>query len=395
MVPSLIVAAPVLAVAAELGARWWIRRRSGYYVWPPRYRLELRQDPEVCTQIEPRARFEVNKDGERGGEVPGDGAGLFRILVAGGSAVECLALDQATSWPGALERLLSLPDSRRLLGARRVHVGSIGRSGIASRHLDLILERVLPQYRRLSVIVVMVGASDVLQWLEEGAPPSLGPFGASAAETFDCHPEQSFGLSPRAWALLEVARRVRRCWLRPLEVRERAGAWLVAARKMRAQAKELRTTVPDPAPMVDRFAYHFRRLLQRAQAQADRVLVARQPWFEKAYTAEELAQFWHGGLGKAWKETISVYYALPVLNHLMGLLDARAAAVADELGIEHLDLRASLMPSLAHYYDAFHCTPEGAAVVARAVAARVLRRQAPTGRSTAPGGAAVWALVAG
>src|SRR5439155_16534402 len=139
---------------------------------------------------------------------------------------------------------------------------------------------------------------------------------AAAAGTFGCVPEQSFGWKPKTWAALELARRLRRSWQRPLEVRERAGGWLVAARRMRAQAKELRTSVPDPAPMLDRFEHHFRRLLLRAKSHADRVLVARQPWFEKRYTPEEAAKFWHGGLGKAWKETISVYYSLEVMNHL-------------------------------------------------------------------------------
>jgi lysophospholipase L1-like esterase len=382
-VASVMLAALVVALAVELGARWWLQRRTGYYVWPPRYRLELRQSPEVSPQIEPRVRFEINADGERGGEVDRQEAGLLRILVAGGSAVECLALDQPTSWPGALERLLNAPENRRILGARRVHVGNIGRSGIGSRELDLIFERVLPRYGRLAGIVVMVGASDILGWLEQGTPASLGSAAASATGTFECHPEQRFGWRPRAWATLEVARRLRRSWWRPLDLRDPAGGWIVAARTMRAQAKELRTSVPDPTPPLERFTYHFRRLLQRAQAHADRVLVARQPWFEKEYTAEEVAHFWHGGLGKAWKERITVYYSLPVMNRLMGLLDARAAAVADELGIEHLDLNRSLAPSLTHYFDSFHYTPAGAAVVARAVAAAWVHRPRAPGGSVA------------
>jgi hypothetical protein len=153
---------------------------------------------------------------------------------------------------------------------------------------------------------------------------------------------------------------------------------------MRAQAKEVRTSVPDPAVTLDRFEHHFRRILQRAAAHAARVLVVRQPWFEKEYTAEEQAQFWHGGVGKAWKETISVFYAQEVLNRLMGLLDARAAAVADEVGVEHLDLRPVLTPSLEHYYDSFHYTPAGAAVIAHAVAAALLRRPRPAVSTHAP-----------
>jgi len=372
----------------ELGSRWWIRRHTRYHVWPPGLRLEMRQVPDLFPQVEPCVRFEINADGERGSDVRHDEAGLFRILVAGGSAVECFCLDQPTSWPGALERLLNSEASLRILAAARVHVGNIGRSGIASYHLDLIFEHVLPQYDHLAAIAIMVGASDVLQWLEDGAPPSPEAASAGVAETFGWHPQQASGGMPSQWAAIKLARQLRQSWLRPVDVRERAGSWVPAARKMRAQAKEVRTSVPDPAVMLDRFERHFRRLLRRARAHADRVLVVRQPWFEKQYTADEEAQFWHGGVGKAWKEAISVFYAQGVLNHLMELVDARAAAVADELGIEHLDLRTALTPSLESYYDCFHCTPAGAAVIARAVAAALLGQPAPTSLSFTPSAAA-------
>src|ERR1041385_3603084 len=101
---------------------------------PPGMRLELRQHPDVAPEIEPRVRFEINPDGERGGEDP-PGDDVCRILVAGGSAAECYALDQPTSWPGVLQRLLNEDDALRALGARRVHVGNIARSGVSSPEL--------------------------------------------------------------------------------------------------------------------------------------------------------------------------------------------------------------------------------------------------------------------
>jgi hypothetical protein len=169
--------------------------------------------------------------------------------------------------------------------------------------------------------------------------------------------------------------RLRRRWLRPVEVREQAGSWLTAARKMRAAARETRHATPDPCVMLGGFEEHFRRLLRRAQAHAGRVLVVRQPWFDREPTAVEAAHFWHGGVGKAWKQTIDVFYGLDVLSDLMGRIDARAAAVAGDLGISHLDLRPILTPNLDHYFDMFHYTPRGAAVVGQAVARALLGGQ--------------------
>jgi len=378
---SAAFAALALAVAAELLARRWIRRRTGYHVWLPGMRLELRQVAAAFRQVEPRVRFEVNGDGERGAEVPAHTPGLFRVLVAGGSSAECLALDQPTSWPGALERLLSSAASLRTLDARRVHVGNIGRSGIGSRQLDVILTHVLPQYRRLDLLVIMVGASDVLRWLEEGAPPSLGP-DPSVEDVFSMHPEQSFGWTPGRSATIEAVRRLRRRWLRPVEVREQAGSWLVAARRMRAAALETRHATPDPWLVLSAFDQHFGSVVRRGKAYADRVLVVRQPWFDREPAPEEAAHFWHGGVGKAWKQTLTVFYGLDVLHDLMSRLDARAAAIARDLGVADLDLRPILTPSLDHYFDMFHYTPQGAALVARAVADAVLG--APPANRAAP-----------
>jgi len=363
------LAAPALLLVAEASCRWWIRVRSRYYVWPPQARLEIRPDPEAFPELDRQARFHVNADGERGGEVARGEDGLYRILAVGGSAVECFALDQPKTWPGVLEHLLNAPDRLHPLGARRVHVGNVGHSGIGSPELDVILEHILPQYGHLDAIIVMVGASDIYHWLEQGAPPSRAAPPVPEEMLFSCHPQQRFGWKPGAWALAEIARRLRRSWFRRVDVKERTGAWFVGARRMRAEAKEVLTTMPDPTFVLRDFQHHFHRLLSRAKTHADRVLVVHQPWLEGPYTAEEAAKFWHGGVGRPWKETVTVYYDLEIVNRLLALVQARAGQVADGLGVPHLDLLPLLTQRSRHYYDHDHFTPVGAIVVAHAIAA--------------------------
>jgi len=369
----------VLGLTAEAWARWWIRRRSRYCVWSPGMRLEVRQN--LFPGLEPRFRFEINADGERGSDVRGADDGMYRILVAGGSSVECYALDQPTSWPGTLEQLLNRRHALDVLGARRVHVGNIGHSGVGAAELDMILERVLPNYDRLDAIIVMVGASTAYHWLEDGAPPARAPAVVPEDALFARRPGQRFGWTPGATALVELIRRLRQALLRPVDARENVGAWQVAARKMRAEATEIRSTIPDPSAMLQHFEHHFRRALRHAMARSRRVLVVRQPWFEKQYTAEERARFWHGGIGRPWKEKVSVYFSLEVINRVFSLIDGRVVAVADELGLPHVHLRPLLNQGLRHYYDHDHYTPVGAAVVARAVATALCR---PPRRQLAP-----------
>src|SRR4026208_1844316 len=159
------IACPLLAVLTELTVRWWIRHRREYFVLPPglrprlgprrgtppppaRLRLRLEPDREPLPQLERFVRFDVNAEGERGDDLPRSAGHLFRILVAGGSQPEGYLLDQDTAWPGALQRLLERPEHLETLGADRVHVGNIARSGVGARALDQVLERVLPRYPR-------------------------------------------------------------------------------------------------------------------------------------------------------------------------------------------------------------------------------------------------------
>ena len=389
MIHRAVVVAPLVvllaAVLAEGLARWWLRHRSSYYVFNPGLRLRLHPHPSLLSQLEPVIRFEVNREGERGPELPRRRRTerLYRILVAGGSQPEGYLLDQDTTWPGALHRLLQAPPQLQRLGAARTHVGSIARSGVGAEALRLILERVLPRYPRLQAIVILVGASDVLRWLEQGAPSSP-PTPSPVSEVFRCHPELAFGWRPRNLALVELALRWRRLWLRPIEVHERTGAWMVKARAMRARAKVIRTAMPDPDPMLDHFERHFRQLLSTAKAHADRVLVVRQPWFDRHCTPEEAAHMWHGGVGQAWQEEVTTYFSLDVLSRLMALLDDRALQVAHDLGVEQLDLRPVVEPSLEHYYDFFHATPGGARTIAAVVAAAIAGQVPTTAELTAP-----------
>jgi hypothetical protein len=378
MVLSVLLVLMVPA-AIELLARTWIRRRGEYHVFPPGLRLRLQIDREIFPQLEPIVRFEINGIGERGDNPPRSSDGVYRVLYTGGSQPEGYMVDQHSTCPGALQRILERPDTRLALGAARVHVGSICRSGVTAEGLDLILSRLLPRYPRLDLIVVHVGGSDVLRWLEQGAPRDIPH--PTVGEVFMCHPEGRFGWTPATCAAWEVSRRARKRWLRPIERHERAGRWYRDVRAMRARATTILADMPDPGPMLERFALHLERSLRRATTHADRVIVVRQSWFDKEYSPDEAALMWHGGAGEAWRENVTTYYAFDVVSRLMALLDERAASIAEALGIEHVDLNAVLERSVATYYDWAHLTPPASTIAAQAIASTIVR---PTSESARP-----------
>ena len=157
--------------------------------------LRAASRPAARAARRPRTRFQSSSrsfgsrstptaSGTRGA-ASARGERLYRVLVAGGSQPEGYLLDQDTSWPGAVHALARAAATSRHAGrASTVHVGSIARSGVGAEALDLLLAHVLPRYARLDAIVILVGASDVLRWLEEGAPSGAAASRVQISDVF-------------------------------------------------------------------------------------------------------------------------------------------------------------------------------------------------------------------
>ena len=368
-------AAVVTFVVAELAARAWLRWRNEYWVWTPYRRIHMEIDRETLPSLEEVVRLEINRDGERGPEPPDDWRDHYRVLVAGGSAAECYLLDQDSTWPAVLHRTLQEPANLGRLAARGVHVGSIARSLVPCWYIARMMELSLPRYaERLDVAVLMVGASDLVGWLEKKTPPTVEHGRLPTGSYFGQHPEGPFGWTPKRLALRRIAARIQQRFLRPIERRERAGKTIARNRAMRAAAETLLDTYADPTPMLASFEHDLRRVIEILQRSAERVVVVGQPWFDKDFTPEERAVMWNFGAGRPYEEAVKTYYTHRVGAELMGMVDAVAARVAHETGAEHVDLMPVLERSLETYYDFFHFTPQGAKVVGETVARAVLDR---------------------
>jgi hypothetical protein len=355
-------------VIAELAARAWLRRYARYYVWPPHARLYLTTDRAAVPELEPLIRLEFNADGERGGPLPNDWRNTYRVLVAGGSVAECWFIDQPSTWPQVIERTLNDPASLARLGVSRVHVGSIARSLVACEHVDRMFDRVLPRYERLDAIVLMVGASDLVHWLEKGTPARIDRDDLPLDSIFSQHPEGPFGWSRSTLALRRVAAACRRRVWRPVVRRRNAGRRIARARLERARASEIIREVPDPGRMLDRLERNLRILLAHAHARAKRVIVARQPWLEKEFTAEEEKRLWMFGAGRIHSETVTAYYGHELVWKLMRLVDERVKRVTADLGVEAVDLMPVVPPTFDLWYDEMHHTAKGCERIGKAIA---------------------------
>lgn len=367
---------PIVVLVVEGLARLWIRLDRRYYVFAPRTKLELYVDEETHPQLERKVVFEVNSDGERGPRfIPRPST--FRILVAGGSAAECYFLDQQSAWPAQLQARLSEPAALAALGASYVHVGSIARSGIHSSGLELTLKHVLPRYERLDLIILMVGAGDVLQWMIQGAPSSgLPP--STAERCFVRHPETSFGASVRTSGIAELMRRSRGMFSPHVVRRYNVGRWIGRVRAMRATATDIRRELPDAGVLLADYERNLRAAVEYAKTRARQVLVVRQPWFEKeSFTEEERKQLWCGGVGDIMHQPVTTFYSDEVLFAMLRKIDVITSDVAAQAEVDQLELMSVVAPSLVNYYDHFHHTAAGARTIADAVARKTIEMSHP------------------
>lgn len=354
-------------VALELVSRALMRARAKYYVHRPYTRREAHIATDVLPGLTPIARFRANGDGERGDPVPADPTRVERVLVCGGSAAECFMLDQDETWSAVLQRSL-----QQRLSKRAVHVGNVARSLIPVRVIDALLERSLRHFRSIDTIVLMVGASDLVRWFEDGVPETVEPRPADYAPdlTLHCdeHPEGPFRWTVRGSATYRFLRRLNTRFRGEVEVRQGAGASIAKHRRMRAEAKELITEVPDPTSMLAAYEADLERLIETCGRFAKRVLVVRQPWLDRDFTPEEEARLWNFGTSSPYRGKVETYFAIGVVRELMGRIDEVTEQVAARLGHDTVDLFESVPSDFDHYYDFLHFTPHGARVVGEAVA---------------------------
>lgn len=130
----------------ELGLRLVYPPNDLFLVWTPNLRERFNPAPETMPGVAGVAHFDTNSLGLRGDEIGGD----YQILTIGGSTAECLYLDTAEAWPGALQANL------RAAGAD-ARVGNAGRSGRNTRHHILQMRYLLPQMPEVDAVIALTG----------------------------------------------------------------------------------------------------------------------------------------------------------------------------------------------------------------------------------------------
>jgi hypothetical protein len=368
----LVAALLVLGILLEIACRLWFRYCARIYVWPPFFHVEMDVDSTILPNLPKHARFQANSLGARGDEPPAKRDKTFRILMCGGSGVECFALDQTKTWSHVVLDFLNQPENRALLGVEQVHVENLGKSGFTTEALCYALPQLLPHFAPLDVLTIMIGTSAVNYWTKVGTPSQL-PEPEPPWADLEWHSEHAWGWKPKRTAAAEVVRRLSYRLRKPVVVRKGVGKRLGKSREMRKNAREIRDTFGDPAQWLRQYENTLSQAVEIARRYARRVVLIRQPWFNKLdLTPEEEAILWHGSVGDAYVEFADIFYSHRVLCGLMQLVDEATARVGDKLGLDVLRPAEVLEASTQTYYDHFHVTALGASMMGAYVGRRLL-----------------------
>jgi lysophospholipase L1-like esterase len=381
LAPAVLAVGAVLVtlVLVEIGFRVFVPVSDAYRMLLPGERV-FEPDTRFVHGIAGPARYVVNQQGIRGREF-GPDSSEFRILLVGGSTTECNMLDESENWGSVLERELDVTGDRR-----KVWIGNVGRSGLASRDHAVTIKHLLPQYPRIDVVVVLVGVNDLTAALRQTAYRSPAPLTDPNAEAMQVR--NAFALSPggfrevltadmvpqqEAWyrksRLFQLAKRARTGFQATQVFRGIAGGNIGQWRQNRQSASTVVDQLPDLTQPLADYRQHLQAVVREAKRGGATVVFLTQPALWKpAMPDAERRLLWLGGTGSFQEEPGHTYYSPAALATAMNRYNETLLSECRDQGLQCLDLASALPKDTVMFYDDVHFTEAGAAAVGRLVA---------------------------
>jgi len=364
------------ALAVLLLAELVLRLAPGpdaYRIYPPGLDQTFEPIPEIMPGVGPRARFRVNSLGFRGDELP-EGP-CYRILALGGSTTECAFVDQDVSWPQLVQTGLAEASGRC------VWVANAGRSGFTSRRHVVQLRYLLAQEPSFDAVVLLVGVNDLCKRLESGEeePPQaeLTPEGVGVWQCFSIVPRGADPTRPllKRTALFELARSLKQR-LPSAKHQDVAGLKYRRWRRNRRNASEFRRELPDLERALAAYRANLRECAELARAAGTRLVLVTQPSIWRPELPPELrGLLWLGGTGDYQREVGLPYYDAVAMAEGMRRYNDALREVAEEEGLELIDLAPALPKDDSSFYDDVHFNDGGSRRVAELITSFLLERE--------------------
>ena len=350
-----------------------------YRIWPPFLQRNFFPDEARFPGVRGEARFRINSQGLRADELIQKHD--FQVLAVGGSTTECLILDQNEAWPNLLQQYLD--------ASWEVHnswVGNAGRSGHSSREHLFQVPRLLEEYPQLDLMVILVGVNDL------GLRLKLD-------DNYDPYMLESEGIEeimlPRAFSQFPLKYRKDLPFYKRTELYNRARTiknFLFSQffssdqiqdaefhvydrwRQLRKNARRIIKELPDLSAALDEYRRNLERIVSYAEEKGVKVLLVTQPsMWRSDLSAADRDLLWWGGIGDYRKDANDRdYYSVSALADGMEQYNQVLLDLCHERHTECLDLARLLPRDRSVFVDGVHFNENGARLVARQIADRII-----------------------
>jgi lysophospholipase L1-like esterase len=379
-VPRLLFAGWVLAgvplglLGIELLARQRFPSPRHYAILLPRYERTFEPQPEIMPGVAGPSLYRTNSLGLRGDELAADAQP--RVVAVGGSATECLYLDQSEAWPQLVQEHLRK-------GFPSVWVANGGRSGHTTREHVLQVEHLIGLEPRPQLLLVMAGVNDLCKRLAQDAdydpramerPERRRELTLSAFSVLPDGPDSNLPWFKQT-AVWRLASHLRARSTRDPRVQQTTGEIYLDWRRRRREASALRTELPELGPALAEFRDNLTTIVREAREAGVAVALLEQPALWREDLPQELeALLWMGGVGEYTTNDGCEYYTSAALARGLVLYNKSVAEVGAAEGVQVVELSREFSGQERFFYDDVHLTEEGARAVAERVAGQIAAR---------------------
>ncbi len=331
--------------------------------WPAGMRVTVDPDQRFIKGITGPSYFRTNSWGIRGDEL--SSTDEYRILIIGGSAVECHYIDQEKTFSALLQKHLSKQ--------RPTWVGNLGKSGFAMRDHFFQVKFALDNIPDLDLILVMAGVNDLQYFL--GSTKTVNQRTIETA-----HPnlmiEQKRGLADFFYLGRLLKDLFSRSDYGQLRV-DLDGRQLEGLRAKRFNAPKIEQ-MPDLQTGLESFSNGTLMIQELVNTSAKtKVIFLTQPFLWRERMPQELEQLlWYGGKGFFFSDPNPEFYSTSVLHRSASAYNAATLTLRKAGKIAAIDLSAEISENEENFFDDVHLTEKGSERIAE-ILARELRPHPP------------------
>ncbi len=335
-----------------------------YYLWLPSWKAIFKPYPGIMPGVTGNVVFKTNSEGVRGDELTDKQR--IKILAVGGSTTECLYIDQQKTWPYILQNNLSSAYRQD------VWVGNIGRSGLSTTGNLIELKYLLPQYRKIDLIIALVGFNDFQSaLLNTFIQNNLKSDREKIEMVFVKHPSR-IGRFYENSALWKIMQKFINYYSRRNKgiVEDTAGSWYIGARNARKRASQTSNNLPDLTSSLTVFENNINEMIDLAKERSIRIIFLTQPYiWNKNLTPAEKDLLWFG-----FTDDKKNYYSVAALANGLKKFNLRLAEVCKRRNVECIDLESIIPQDTSVFYDDVHFNEGGCLKVADVVTGYLVGR---------------------